>query len=292
MSELGGARPDRARLDELLGAALGGDLTRAERAELDALLATDPAARAELDAGADVVERLSRAATSGALGPWTAPGAGADVLAEPPPSLRERIAAATTGAATTGAGTPPGTTTRGTPSPGAASGSGTAQGPGAGSSPGSPAALPRQRRRTSVVLALAASLLVGVGGGFGLARSTADQPPAPVTGPPGTLGAAEQLAFTELPDGVTLTASVVAHTWGTETVLRQLTGLETGTTYSVVLVGDDGTEISAGSFVASEVPVDCSLTGSALREDVAEVSVRTAEGAEVMRSPLPPVETV
>ncbi len=271
MSELGGAPVDPARRDELLGAAAGGGLTGAERAELDALLATDPVARSELDVSVDVVARLGRAGRGGALSPWASPAAGAGGPALPPPSLRDRVLAATTGAQTTSAATSP--PAQPAPAPG-----------------GPPVRLPRQRRATAAVLAAAASLLVGVGGGFGLAR-TLDQPPAAVTGPPGTLGASEAVAFTELPDGVTLTASVVAHTWGTETVLQQLTGLETGATYSVVLVDDDGTEVHAGSFVASVEPVDCSLTGSALREDVMEVSVRTIEGAEVIRAPLPPVET-
>ncbi len=245
-----------SRREELLGAALGGDLTPEERAELEALLRDDPAARAELDAAAPLLQALAGARGSGLDG-W--------VDAEPPESLRRRVLDPV-------------------PQP---------EGAGPGAGPAAVLALPHRpgragrRRVPALVAAASALLLAGAGGGVGLQRWL-DRPPS---GPAGTLGAHEPIAFTSVPDGVDVSATVVAHTWGTETVFEEVRGLEPGRTYEVVLVTADGAEVGAGSFEAVPGPVTCRMTSATLREEVAEVSVRTVDGAEVMTSPLPPVRT-
>ena len=223
----------RGRLEELMGAALGDDLSPAERVELDALLDADPAARRELAEATSLTRTLSSAAS-----------------AEPPASLRDRVLAATS--------TAPGTTAA--------------------------PAVPRQRRALAAVAAVVAALVVGAGG-FGLAR-VVDRPPQ---GPAGTLGAQEPVTFTGVPEGVTVSASVVAHTWGTETVFSEVSGLVPGRTYDVVLLADDGTEVPTGSFLAVADALDCRMTSATLCGDVTAIEVRDADGAEVMASSLPPV---
>ena len=242
-----------SRRDELLGAALGGDLgelTPDERAELEALLRDDPSAAAELDDAQAVVRALGTFRP-----PWTD--------AEPPASLQGRVLAATS------------------------------RQPAVDQPAHQDAVvlpLRRRERRSRVApLLLAASaaglLGAGVGGGFGLA-TWLDRP---AQGPAGTLGALEPIAFADAPDGVVVTASVVAHTWGTETVFDEVSGLTAGETYEVVLLADDGTEVGTGSFEAVAGAVDCRMTSATMREEVDAISVRTAEGAEVMSSSLPAV---
>ena len=242
---------DEGRREELLGAALGdpGGLGADERAALDALLAADPSAREELASGRALVRALRRSAPTG-------PGPVAGL--EPPASLRERVLGATTG--------PPTVARR--------------------SSPVVPLPPPRRRARV-LVLAAGAAVLLGAGlvSGLGLAR-LAD---APARGPAGTLGAVEPVTFASVPEGVEVTASVVAHTWGTETVLEGVTGLTPGRTYRVVLVTDDGGEVEAGSFEAVTGAVDCRTTGAPMRSDVAGLAVVGPDGREVLSSRLPPV---
>ncbi len=245
-----------SRRDELLGAALGGDLgelTPGEREELEALLRDDPAAAAELDAAQSVIRALG-----GAGATWSE--------VEPPASLQDRVLAATSGAA--------GQPDAGQPAP-----------------PAPVVPLRRRDRRprySPLLLAASAAALLGagVGGGFGLS-TWLDRP---VQGPAGTLGALEPITFTGAPEGAVVTASVVAHTWGTETVFDEVSGLETGETYEVVLVADDGSEVGTGSFEAVAGAVDCRMTSATMREEVDAISVRTAEGTEVMSSSLPAVE--
>lgn len=242
------------RRDELLGAALGGDLTPGERAELDDILREDPTARADLAEAKAVVralrtERLLRNAGDKTSGAW--------VEVEPPASLHERVLMATAR---------------------------------------NPVGVPRPRdrgssgdnRRRRLLLAGGAVLLLGIGVVTGLgAAAWFDRPPQ---GPAGTLGAREPIIFTDVPDGVEVTASVVAHAWGTETVFDEISGLPDGQTYDVVLLADNGAEVPAGSFLSVAGSVDCRMTSATLREDVRAISIRTTAGTEVMGSTLPEVD--
>ncbi|GAA2018187.1 hypothetical protein WDZ16_09755 [Pseudokineococcus marinus] len=229
------------RRAELLGGAATGDLDAAERAELEALLAEDPSAAAELEDLGAVVAALPPRGSG-----WQEP--------VPPPRRTSAVA-----------------------EDAPASGSGVA-----GDGPAD--AVRRRRPPWAVAAAAAALVVVGAGVGAGVA-SLEDGPPE---GPPGTLGALEQVAVVGEPAGVDADLAVVAHTWGTETVL-DVAGLPVGGAYRVVLVGEDGAEAGSGSFLGSEGPVECRLNAALLREDVDRLVVLDAADAVVMTADLPPV---
>lgn len=134
-------------------------------------------------------------------------------------------------------------------------------------------------RRSVATRLLAAAALLAVGGAGGWAASSAQQ--GPPTGPPGTLGAYEALEFSDRPSDVAVDASLVAHTWGTETVL-DVTGLPAGEVYTVVLLDEAGASIEAGSFTAVAGAVTCRMTAATLREDVVSVAVLDDTGGTVM----------
>ncbi|WP_298807078.1 hypothetical protein [uncultured Pseudokineococcus sp.] len=229
------------RRAELLGGAATGDLDAAERAELEALLAEDPSAAAELEDLRAVLAVLPPRGSG-----WQEPV---------PPSRRPDP----TGADATGARA-------------------------AVDEPATDDLARRRRSPWAVAAAAAALVLVGAGLGAGLASGGEGAP----EGPPGTLGALEQVAVVGEPAGVDADLAVVAHTWGTETVL-DVAGLPVGGAYRVVLVGEDGAEAGSGSFLGSEEPVECRLNAALLREDVDRLVVLDAADAVVMTADLPPV---
>lgn len=141
------------------------------------------------------------------------------------------------------------------------------------------ATAPAAPSRRPVVRLLAAAALLAVGGAGGWAVASAQQ--TPPTGPPGTLGAYEALEFDDRPSDVVVDASLVAHTWGTETVL-DITGLPAGQTYTVVLLDESGTAVEAGSFTGVDRAVTCRMTAATLREDVTAVQVVDESGGTVM----------
>ncbi|MBO0594464.1 hypothetical protein I2487_02210 [Nesterenkonia sp. E16_10] len=108
-------------------------------------------------------------------------------------------------------------------------------------------------------------------------------------GPPGELGAQEPVSFSDPGAGVEVDGALVAHTWGTETVL-EIDGLTPGEAFTVVLVGADGEEIESGSFLGSEVPVDCRMNGAVLREDVQRLEIRDDAGQAITAAALPEVD--
>jgi hypothetical protein len=142
----------------------------------------------------------------------------------------------------------------------------------------------RGRRPLLIAVAAAACLAIGAGGGALLAmpRDTV------VAGPAGTLGAVEHVDFVGQPAGVDLDGDLVAHTWGTETVLS-VDGLPTGSAFTVVVVGGDGREYESGAFLGSDVRVDCRLNAAVLRSDVASVEIRAADGHDIAVASVPPV---
>jgi hypothetical protein len=213
--------PSADRRAELVAAALSGELTSAERDELEAACAADPTLRRELDELGEVTGRLSAARLA-----W--------IEEPPPPALEHRVLAAVSGARD------------------------------------------RSPLRRRAVLATAAAACVAVGAVGALVVQNARL--APPTGPPGTLGAVEEIAFVGAPRGSDIDAALVAHTWGTETLL-QVDGLRLGETFEVLLVGADGREFSSGTFFATEQTVVCRMNAAILREDVTQVRIDAVDGS-------------
>lgn len=227
---------DTDRRAELIGAALAGELTPHEQAELDEMGRRDPSVLTEL-AELDALRGQLRASAL----TW--------VDAEPRPGLTDRLAAI----AETDAATEPHAATE---------------------LVGQRAPARDRAWRGRAARGLVAACLVGAGvlGTLGYQR-TAGQPP---DGPPGTLGAVEQIAFSGEPDNTAVRASLVAHTWGTETVL-EVDGFTVGETFEVVLVSDSGTELSSGAFIGAEATVSCRMNAAVMREDVAQVWIVSSD---------------
>lgn len=238
---------DPSRREELIAAALAGELSDEEQREYERLSAADPSMASDLAELRATASLLDRAEAS-----WREE--------EPPPALAERVLA-------TSAGTEQGTDEVGTrrdrtrPRPS-----------------GKPA---------SALLAGAAALLIVGGLGGVLVQGLLDAPP---TGPPGTLGAREEIEFGSAPADVLIDAALVAHTWGTETVL-EVDGLPVGETFEVVLVSEDGEESSSGTFLGTEETVDCRMNAAVLRENVSQVQIQDDDGAAVATSVLPDAGT-
>ena len=135
----------------------------------------------------------------------------------------------------------------------------------------------RRQRRCRVgrsILAAVAATFVAIGF-FAL-------PPLISPGPP-----FERVAFSETAAGVDADANLVAHTSGTETKLVA-SGLRDGQTYKVALVGGDGTLVPSGAFIGTgESPVECNLNAPLLREDVAGLEVRSANGDLMLYAEVP-----
>lgn len=229
---------DADRRAELIGAALAGELTPQEQAELDELSRRDPSVSEELAELQDVVGRVEVADLD-----WTD--------AAPSDDLADRVAAIAE---------PSGSIDRtGGPEP-------------------VDVAITRPSWRARAGRVLVAACLVGAGvlGTLGY-QETVQGPP---DGPPGTLGAVEEISFTGEPGGSEVEGALVAHTWGTETVL-EVDGLETGETYEVILVTRSGEELSSGTFIGAEATVDCRMNAAVMREDVTQVRIVSSDGTSV-----------
>jgi len=266
------AGPESDRRAELIAAALASDLSPAEAVELDALRVVDPTVDDEIASLGGVVARL------GPVGTWQ------DATADA--GLRDRVesavaedesgdAAQRAGRADAADRAEEAAVTPGAPAPL----------PGSVSAPVVPLRTRRSRRVALTVLGAAACVAVGVGGGV-LAATPRD---AHVAGPPGTLGAVEHVAFAGEPSGVAVDGDLVAHTWGTETVLT-VDGLPTGEAFSVVVVDDTGAEHESGAFLGTDVTIDCRMNAAVLREHVVAVEVRGADGVEIATASVPSVD--
>lgn len=244
--------PVNARRAELIAAAVHGDLSVGELAELDALRAADTSINAEIDELRALAGRVST------LGTWQS--------AEPSDELRRRIAAI------------------GHEAPATA--------PTDAAAPTAPAAhritpiTPLRPRRRPALLALgaAASLAVGLGLGLGI-PALQSMPP---TGPAGTLGAIEAVDFAGEPEGARVDGELIAHTWGIESVL-EIDGVAPGDSFSVVVIGLDGAEYDSGTFLGSDVVIHCRMNAAVLREQVASVEVRTASGETIAAAEVPQI---
>ncbi|MBA2695478.1 MAG: hypothetical protein H0U62_06445 [Actinobacteria bacterium] len=144
-------------------------------------------------------------------------------------------------------------------------------------------AVAAHRSRLWVLAAAAAVLVIAAGlGGWAVGQ----REPGVPTGPPGTFGVTELISFTGEPRGVEIEASIVAHTWGTETVMT-IDGLEQGT-YTVQVVGTDGESVDSGTFIAPARGItDCRMIAALLRQEADIIVVSDSDGDVVMRSQLP-----
>jgi hypothetical protein len=155
----------------------------------------------------------------------------------------------------------------------------------AGTHVAAPDAGPRRARRSWLTPVLAAACLaVGLVAGLLVPAPTSPE----VAGPPGTLGAVEPIVVADGVAGIDVDAELVAHTWGTETIL-EATGLDVGSTYEIVFVGADGTEYSGGEVLGSEVPIVCRMNAAVLRDDAVRFELRDADSTVVAHAELPEV---
>lgn len=138
------------------------------------------------------------------------------------------------------------------------------------------------RRRWPRYVAIAASFVAGAAITAG-AFLFGDGPPS---GPPGTLGAVEELELVVEPAGVDVDGSLIAHTWGTETVL-EVDGFEVGESYVLVLISDDGVEFDSGTFLGSAVTIECRMNAAVMRHEAVRLEIRTEDGAVVVSADLP-----
>jgi hypothetical protein len=241
-----------ARRALLISGAIDGDLTASERDELDALRRADPSVDVEIRELGEIL----RSATATVTG-WDG--------STPTSGLRDRVLNVANEGDVAEAPSPDAT---------AAASEG---------APGEGARVTALRRRPWL-LAVGAAACVAVGAGSVLLGQSSV--PGPPTGPPGTLGAIEQISFDGEPTGVDIDGSLVAHTWGTETILN-ITGLTEADPYEVVLVTVAGDSLDSGSFLGSTVAIDCEMNAAVLRESVASVEIQDASGTVVARAQLP-----
>lgn len=250
--------------EALIAAALAGELDAEGRRDLDAACAADPSLRRDLRELQELTQRLDDADLD-----WEE--------AEPPHGLLSEVLAATERADPeqgyrAGDRTAP-------ESAGTAVASVSELVPGSTRSSHPRRSAPHTRRVLAGWAAAACLLVVGALGGSVIT----DALDAPPSGPPGTLGAVEELSFSSSPADTLVDAALVAHTWGTETVL-EVDGLDVGEAFEVVLVREDGTEYVSGAFLGSEQTVTCRLNAAVMREDVSRLQIRDDTGAVVATS--------
>lgn len=247
---------DPERRAELIAAAAASALTPSEAEELEGLRAVDPTIELEIEELRGVIE-----AVTGAVPQWDA--------SAPSASLRERVVGV-------GEEASPAAPVAGLPA-----------GAPAGLPAGPPAARRSRRRWVMPAAAAAACLVLGFGvGALAIPRGPAEAP----LGAPGELGAREVVDFAGEPSGVSVDGSVVAHTWGTETIL-EISGLAVGESYQLVVVDAEGRAESSGSFVGSTATIDCRMNAATLRSDAASIEIRDAAGGTVAAAVLPPAQS-
>ena len=140
--------------------------------------------------------------------------------------------------------------------------------------------LGRPRRVPPAVASAAAALLVVVIGAAALLIGLPNS-----DGPPG-LGDEEPISFGSLPQSITIEASVVAHTWGTEFLMKS-EGLEAGETYTVFMEQEDGASVPTGTFIGvGEEEIDCTLNAAVLRQNATAIVITDSDGDPVLRSDL------
>lgn len=269
-----------SRQDELMAAALAGELTAAEREELDAACAANPALLREIQSLQGLSQRLTNSG-----GDWTEHAVPV-TLAQKMEALSVELSGPDEPAPSVGTpqvGNGPATSAPVSSPPATRVPAPTR--PVRSLPATSPSDRNRRRYRRPLLAAAAAALLV-IGGVGGAALSNLQQ--APPTGPPGTLGAVEDVQLQGSPTGTTIDAALIAHTWGTETVLA-IDGLPVGESYEVVLVRTDGTELDSGTFLGAAQTVTCRMNAAVLRGEVAALQIRSTAGTVLASSDLPRV---
>lgn len=130
----------------------------------------------------------------------------------------------------------------------------------------------RARRALGPVL-VAASVAAAFGAGTWFAGPRTDPPVIPVN-------------LTLDQPGLSADAGLVRHTWGTELKL-EAAGLQEGQSYAVTFLADDGSSVSAGSFLGTGTrPVRCSVNAAIPVDDATRVEVTDARGDVVMDADL------
>ncbi|SDR87343.1 Putative zinc-finger [Friedmanniella luteola] len=129
------------------------------------------------------------------------------------------------------------------------------------------------RRRVAGAVLVAASVAAAFGAGAWFAGSR-DQPPV----------IAVDLRL-DAP-GLTADAGLVRHTWGTELKL-EAAGLDRGQSYAVTFVRDDGSRVSAGSFLGTGADaVRCSVNAAVPVDETRQLLVTDPGGTVVMDADL------
>ncbi|WP_313823557.1 hypothetical protein [Citricoccus sp.] len=251
------------RRAELMAAALADDLSSAERLEFERMAEADPAVRHELAEMSALTDSLTRGVPD-----W--------LEGEPLPSLRDRVAglAAGGGEQPVEAASHPAMDVTAHPTAN--------RRPRSVSRSRPRATAPRTRRRLQLMLGGAACVVAGAA----IAAAVNGIATAPPSGPPGTLGAVEEVDFRAEPPEVRIEGSLVAHTWGTETVM-EIDGLPAEELYSLVLLAENGTEFDSGTFFGSDVRIECRMNAAVMRQDVVRVEIRDADGEVVSAADLP-----
>lgn len=96
----------------------------------------------------------------------------------------------------------------------------------------------------------------------------------------------EPVSFSTTAPGVNAEANLVAHTWGTETKLVA-SGLDDDQTYRVVLLTEDDTRVSSGSFIGTgDEEIECSLNAALSRSRATALEVRSSDGDLILGADL------
>ena len=132
---------------------------------------------------------------------------------------------------------------------------------------------------------VAASIVLAVAVGFALGHAARGRliPPPPPT---------ETVALGHVDPSLDASATIIAHTWGTELNLA-IDGLRDDEVYEVMIASADGSQVHAGTFLGvSDRTVTCEMNAAVLREDAAGFTVTDAGGATIITAELPTAAAV
>lgn len=137
----------------------------------------------------------------------------------------------------------------------------------------------RRRRGLVRMLGAAAAVVVALGIGGVVGRTTAPEPPSVPT-------EAISMEVARADEVAVESADLVAHTWGVELRIVAV-GFAEGQTFRAAFRTDDGTLVPAGEFRGvGDASMTCFLQSATLREDVTQVLVTDESGTTVLSSDL------